>query len=119
MKTLPLQNYIDTGFSQLIKYNTLSARFGDGYRQDAPNGINNKIVTWSITYKNLDQENFTTVMNFLDSLKGAEHFYATPRGELQAEWILGDSEVQITETAVQHETDYTYKSITFTIERIN
>ena len=118
MKTLPLQTYIDTGYSQNIKYAVFSAQFGDGYKQTAANGINNKSVKWNVTYKNLNETNFTTLMNFIDELKGAEPFYATPRGSTQQTWCLYDNEIQVTETAVSELDGSVYRTVTFTVEKV-
>ena len=117
MKVLPLQDHIAVGYALSHKWSVLTAQFGDGYKQVAPNGINNKRSTWTITYKNLNEEKYNTVMNFLDSLKGTETFEATPRGYTgPIVCMLADNEVSVTETAVQHETDYTYRDISFTVE---
>lgn len=118
IRTLPLQDCIAEGYSQSAKYSVLEAKFGDGYKQVAPNGINNKRLTWSITYKNLDEDTFATVMDFIDSLKGSEPFYATPRGSVQQVWQLGANEVQITETAVSNLSGKTYRNISFVIEKV-
>lgn len=99
------------------KWSVLKAQFGDGYKQIAANGLNNKRSTISITYKNLNEEKFDVVMNFFDGLNGAEKFEFTPRGySTPLVCIVGDNELSVNETAVQNGTDLTWRDISVTLE---
>lgn len=116
MKVLPLQNYIAVGYTQSHSWSVLKAQFGDGYKQTAANGLNNKRSKISITYKNLNEDLFAIVMDFFDSLNGAEKFEFTPRGSATLVCIIGDNEMTITETAAQFDTDLTWRDISVTLE---
>jgi phage-related protein len=43
--------YHNANPSGTVKFRTLSARFGDGYEQTAPDGINNKLESWPLTFE--------------------------------------------------------------------
>lgn len=50
------------------KFRTLTSQFGDGYRQDAPDGLNFQIDTWALTFENLNATDAAIVTNFFDSV---------------------------------------------------
>lgn len=56
---------------------TLSARFGDGYQQDAADGINNKVQSWPLRFVG-DADFIEAIQDFLDRHAGAKSFYWTP-----------------------------------------
>lgn len=68
MSALPLTNFISQSSARKRTYKTLTVQFGDGYQQDAPNGINNIIDEWSIVYDNLSTTDRATLVSFLDSV---------------------------------------------------
>lgn len=56
-----------------------TAKFGDGYVQEVPNGINNETQKWSVTVsgkKTLMQ----TVLAFIRTHKGQSFFWTPPLG---------------------------------------
>lgn len=56
---------------------TSDAKFGDGYRQIAPLGINNDVQKWSVTFIGFDYE-VEPVLAFIRDKAGAESFFWTP-----------------------------------------
>lgn len=56
---------------------TLKAQFGDGYSQEAEDGINNEISTWQLSFLG-SAETITTIRDFLRSHGGATSFNWTP-----------------------------------------
>lgn len=64
-------------------YAELSARFGDGYEQVAPDGINNERQTWNIElWGHLQADDMAGVRSFLRLRKTrGESFFWTPPNE--------------------------------------
>lgn len=56
---------------------TLSAQFGDGYRQVAEDGINTESQTWPLTFKGRESL-IRPIVAFLRRHKGARPFQWTP-----------------------------------------
>lgn len=54
------------------------ADFGDGYSQTAPDGINNRVVKWSLSFANYPGDLIDNITLFLDSRAENESFYWTP-----------------------------------------
>lgn len=77
---LPLTTYISQGSTRTRKNRVLSAQFGDGYSQEAPNGTNNLVDEWSIRYENLTSTDRATVWTFLDSVGAWDKVSWTPPG---------------------------------------
>lgn len=55
----------------------LTAQFGDGYKQEAADGINNKSDSWPLSFTGLSAK-ITPIRDFLDALKGYQAFFWTP-----------------------------------------
>ncbi len=60
-----------------VAFRRLTAQFGDGYRQVAGDGINNKVQSWPLTFSGSKQE-MHAVMSFLDRHAGIASFLWTP-----------------------------------------
>lgn len=58
-------------------YAIRSAKFGDGYSQEAPDGINNASDSWDLSFAGVE-DYIQPIYNFLDGMKGATSFYWTP-----------------------------------------
>ena len=70
------------GDSPDIKYRVRTAQFGDGYKQEAGDGPNNKVDSYPITYTG-PQAKVKAAIDFLDRHGGAKAFlWTTPLGEL-------------------------------------
>lgn len=80
-QALPLTSRISQGSTRKRMNRVLSAQFGDGYSQEAPDGTNSKFDTWNITYENLDSTERTTVLAALDAVGGSDYLTWTPTGE--------------------------------------
>ncbi len=63
---LPLTNRILSSNAKSIKFRSISGQFGDGYQQIAPDGINNKIDSWEITWGGITQAEVTALEAILD-----------------------------------------------------
>jgi phage-related protein len=58
-------------------FRVLTAQFGDGYRQTAADGINNKSDSWPLSFTGTAAR-VTPIRNFLNGLGGWQSFYWTP-----------------------------------------
>lgn len=54
-----------------------AAQFGDGYRQLAADGINNRTQSWQLSFAGKEAR-IAPIKAFLDARKGAERFHWTP-----------------------------------------
>ncbi len=56
------------------KFRTVTAKFGDGYRQDAPDGINDRTDVWDLRFEHLQATQRDIVKNFFDTVKTSTSF---------------------------------------------
>jgi phage-related protein len=56
--------------------NVSVTKFGDGYEQRTPNGINNNPETWSVEFTR-SSASFPDVLAFIQARNGVESFYWT------------------------------------------
>lgn len=59
---------------------TLNNKFGDGYEQRTPDGINNKLRTWNLTFNRVLAD-IAAINTFLTDKGGVTSFTWTPSGE--------------------------------------
>ena len=64
---LPLTNKIELGADKSVNFKEISVQFGDGYQQVAPDGLNNKRDSWSITWSPLSSTELATIEDALDT----------------------------------------------------
>lgn len=53
------------------------AQFGDGYSQEAANGINNKVQSWPLQFAGSEDE-MQAIIDFFDACAGYRSFLWTP-----------------------------------------
>lgn len=51
------------------------AQFGDGYTQEAPDGLNPLLHTWNLNWDVVTYDERTTITTFLKARNGCESFY--------------------------------------------
>ena len=61
-----------------ISPRVLAVRFGDGYTQRTPDGINNNLLNLDLTFENRSEKEATAIAHFLNVRRGAEAFAYTP-----------------------------------------
>ncbi|MGU2416026.1 phage tail protein [Burkholderia cenocepacia] len=59
------------------KFSVRTAQFGDGFRQDVADGINNKRDSWPLVFTGRSAS-IAPIKAFLDGLQGYQSFYWTP-----------------------------------------
>ena len=73
---------IERGSSPEINYRVRTAQFGDGYKQEAGDGPNNKEDSYPISYSG-QKATVKEIMDFFDRHAGAKGFlWTTPLGQL-------------------------------------
>jgi phage-related protein len=71
------------------RFRTLTAQFGDGYRQDTPDGLNFQIDSWNLAFENLNSTDTTAVRVFLDSVGSYTTFtWTAPGDSTQKSWKM-------------------------------
>lgn len=78
---LPLTSYISTTSTKQRKHRTLSAQFGDGYSQEAPDGTNSKYDEWNIVYQNLGQTDRDSLWTVLSAVGAWDYVTWTAFGD--------------------------------------
>jgi len=64
----------------------LSASFGDGYTQEAPDGLNNIRMVATVTWSFLLPDQADTIFGFLTAHKGSGPFYYALRDGVMRKW---------------------------------
>lgn len=70
-----------------VSLRTRSAQFGDGYSQDVPDGLNNKVQSWPLQFSGR-KATIQAIQDFLDDHAGARAFYWTPPLGKQALFLV-------------------------------
>lgn len=80
-QAMPLTNKIDESSSKTSSYKAIISKFGDGFSQRAPNGINTKIDSWTVNWSPLLITDRNTVVTALDAVGTWGIITWTPPGE--------------------------------------
>lgn len=78
---MPTQTFSITpssGASLTVKPSVDVVKFGDGYEQRIPSGINSQPRKWALEFRKGTLAKCQDVKNFLDARGGKESFYWTP-----------------------------------------
>lgn len=70
------------GFTTDITPRVTIAKFGDGYSQRVPDGINNLDQSWNLSFQSNDLGTIASIESFIKSKTGSEVFTWIPPGEL-------------------------------------
>ena len=68
---------VETASSGETTFNVSSAKFGDGYSQEVPQGINNIMRSWNITVSGYEAQ-IAPIIAFLEAHAGATRFLWKP-----------------------------------------
>lgn len=78
-QTLPYFFWIPSyGYNMDIKPFVKSVKFGDGYEQITPDGINNILLPFNLSFENRDLKEYTAILHFFHTRGGHEKFYFIP-----------------------------------------
>lgn len=67
----------EIGTSGSGEFNMFSSKFGDGYSQDIPNGINNEVQKWNVEVSGYEKD-VQPVVDFIRSHKGQPFQWKAP-----------------------------------------
>jgi len=70
----------DQGLAEQIEVRMRSFEFGDGYKQQVANGINNTKSTFSAVWSGRTQATIQAIDDFFRAQAGAPFTWTTPRG---------------------------------------
>jgi phage-related protein len=62
----------------------LTAKFGDGYQQDAPDGLNYGPMAWALSFESETQDNADAMDSFLMNHIGRPFYWVEPSGRIAA-----------------------------------
>ncbi|RYD28929.1 MAG: phage tail protein [Lysobacteraceae bacterium] len=68
------------GANRTVQPNVNVVKFGDGYENRIPIGVNFKGFTWNLQFENRDAAEATAILQFLDLAGGVDAFDWTPPG---------------------------------------
>jgi len=80
--SMPVPSKVSRDSSLKVTFAQVAAKFGDGYEQVAPLGINNTTDIWAIEWGGLSSSEYTTVMTALKSVGAWGIITWKPCGEL-------------------------------------
>lgn len=80
------------------------ARFGDGYSQSTPQGINSDPRTWELSFTNRSDTEATAIIDFLRSKKGAVAFTWTPPGGAEVKVLCRTYEREVVDYNINNVT---------------
>lgn len=86
MVAMVLTDKISQGATRTRKNRVLSARFGDGYSQEAPDGTNATTDEWSLSFENLNTSERATLWGMLDAVGSWGVITWTPPGDTSKKW---------------------------------
>lgn len=71
----PYFNWVPSYASEVpIKPRLRTIQFGDGYKQQSPDGINNILLSLNVKFDGRNQSEATAILHFLNTRAGAESF---------------------------------------------
>lgn len=76
--SLPLPELISQSSTRKRKQRTLMAQYGDGYDQTVGDGANAFQDEWNISYDNLEEEDYETLLEFFNEVGSTGRWTWTP-----------------------------------------
>lgn len=111
-QALPLTDRIDQASARQRTYRVLSAQRGDGYSQEAPDGINNRVDNWQISYSNLTASERNTLVTALDAVGGWDYLTWTANGDsTEKKW-------KVTADGWSEQTNGLHYNVSFTLRQV-
>lgn len=115
IKNLPLQELISDQVQATYSYRVLTAQLGDGYTQQAPDGLNNEKIEVSFEYRNLNTGDANKVIKFLRGLQGYMPFYYKLPGDTKRAWRMNPDSLSVLISGVnKSDPNEFYRTVTFT-----
>lgn len=111
-QAMPLTSAISQSSTRKRTYKTLTAEFGNGYSQTAPDGINNVRDEWNLSYENLTDAERTTVVAALDAVQTWDYLtWQAPGDAASKRW-------KVTPEGWSERTTGTHWTISFVVKQV-
>lgn len=68
-------------------YRVKKIPFGDGYKQRAKDGPNNKTVTWDLSWNSIPVAEVEAIETFLDACAGGTSFFYTVPRDIERKYV--------------------------------
>jgi phage-related protein len=72
--------YVPDTIDESADFNVDKIQFGDGYSQRVPNGINNGLRRWSVSFSDRSKTEADAIVAFFRARNGATSFTVQPQG---------------------------------------
>lgn len=99
------------GFTSDIVPKVNVAKFGDGYSQRVPSGLNNIEKTWNLTFQSRPLTTIANIEAFLVSKKGSIPFTWLPTGESTEVWVVAPKWSKTYETNISATLSVTFEIV--------
>jgi len=86
------------GYNFNIKPSVRSISFGEGYKQDISDGINNILLPFDVQFNDRTLDEYTAILHFLNARAGYQKFYFIPPAPFNLTKLFICSEWQPTQT---------------------
>jgi phage-related protein len=85
---MPLSTKISQNSTRTRDYRLLTARYGNGYEQRSPDGINYVEDKWSVMWENISTSDYLTLQVALDTAGGWDYFtWQAPGDTPTKKWV--------------------------------
>lgn len=88
---LPEQAAISQASQGKVEFRISEMRYGNGYSQRTPDGINAVIEMWDVAWENITSTEFNNIVAALDTAKGVDYFIWTPPGSSSSKKFIAKS----------------------------
>lgn len=87
---LPLSTAISQASSGGTEFRSIETVYGNGYSQRAPDGINNSVASWEVSWENVTADEFSTITTAIEAAKGVDYFtWQAPGDAASKKWVVG------------------------------
>ena len=92
---LPHTGRISQDFTKEVEFDTREVQFGNGYKEIAPKGINDKTEKWRLNYESMTAAEYGDLMTALNTVKKNDYLTWTPFGEVSSKnWSVVGSRTE-------------------------
>jgi phage-related protein len=99
------------GFSSDTNPRVFAAKFGDGYSQRRPAGINNLDQSWNLPFQNIAINTANDIETFFRSKNGSVSFTWIPPGETSEVRVVCTKWSKIYETSISRTINATFERV--------
>lgn len=93
---MPLTSKISQSSTRTRTYRINAVKYGNGYEQRSPDGINFIEDKWTINWENISSSDYSTLQTALDAAGGWDYFTWTAFGDSTSKKWVQDGPVSLT-----------------------